>query len=68
MLQQGIDHAFSFADTIIIQKFIPGDEQRILVIGDKVVYGIKRVPAHIIGDGKHTIEELITIENQNPLR
>jgi hypothetical protein len=38
------------------------------VIGDKVVYGIKRVPAHIIGDGKHTIEELITIENQNPLR
>jgi len=67
-LQQAMDLAFSFADTIIIQKFIEGDEHRILVIGDEVVLWYRRTPASVYGDGKHTIKQLITIENKNPLR
>jgi glutamate--cysteine ligase len=63
-----MESAFSFSDTIIIQEFIPGDEYRILVIGDQVALGMRRVPAHVVGDGIQTIEELICQENKNPLR
>ncbi|MDD3301963.1 MAG: ATP-grasp domain-containing protein [Candidatus Gracilibacteria bacterium] len=67
-LNYGIKEAFRFSDNIIIQEHIEGDEHRILVIGDKIVLGIKRIPAFIIGDGIHNIKELIEIENKNPLR
>lgn len=67
-LIQAIDLAFSFSDRIIIQQHIKGDEHRILVIGDEVVLGYKRTPASVLGNGRHTIEELIAIENKKPLR
>ncbi|NDK08750.1 ATP-grasp domain-containing protein, partial [Candidatus Gracilibacteria bacterium] len=67
-LNYGIKESLKYGDHFIIQEFIKGEEYRILVIGDKVILGIKRIPAHIIGDGVHTIKELIEIENKNPLR
>src|SRR5690625_3751907 len=51
---------------IIVEKYITGDEFRIYVIEDRVLGAMNRRPASIVGDGKHTINQLIN--NQNRIR
>ncbi len=53
---------------IIIQKQVSGKDYRVLVINGKVEIATHRIPARVEGDGKHTIRELIEIENENPAR
>lgn len=67
-LDYGLKEAFKFWNPVIIQEFIEWDEQRIVVIWDKVVLGIKRIPAFVIWDWINTIKKLIEIKNENPLR
>jgi cyanophycin synthetase len=54
--------------SIIIERFYEGSDHRVLVIDGKLVAVAERVPAHVIGDGKSTISELIEITNQDPNR
>lgn len=49
---------------IIVEKHIEGEEVRVYVINGKVIAAMKRIPAYIIGDGKHTIKELIALKNE----
>ncbi len=58
-----VRNAFSFGDSIIVEEFVKGEEYRFLVVGDKVVSAIKREPAHVIADGKSTVEELVDLKN-----
>lgn len=55
---------------VIVEKFVSGDEYRFVVVDGKVVGVLNRVPAHIVGDGVHTIRQLIRQKNnerkQNP--
>lgn len=52
----------------ILEKHISGEVYRITTIGNKVIACCLREPPNIIGDGMHTIKELINIKNDNPLR
>jgi len=52
----------------IVEEFIPGHDYRFLVVGDKLVAAARREPPSVVGDGVHTIAELVEIENRNPLR
>ncbi|ACB51587.1 cyanophycin synthetase [Crocosphaera subtropica ATCC 51142] len=54
--------------TVIVERFYKGSDHRLLVINGKLVAVAERVPAHVIGDDKHTIEELIDITNEDPRR
>lgn len=67
-LKYWIKKALEFWDNFIIQDFIKWDEHRILVIWEKVILWIKRIPAFVIWDWNYTIKELIEQENKNPLR
>ncbi|QNO14883.1 cyanophycin synthetase [Alkalicella caledoniensis] len=60
--------AENYSKNIIVEKHITGKHYRILVINGEVVAVADRIPAHVVGDGEHTIKELIDLENQNPLR
>lgn len=53
---------------IVVESFIVGRDYRILVVDNEVVAVSERVPAHVIGDGKSTITELIERENSDPRR
>lgn len=53
---------------VIIEKSLTGQDFRALVIGHKLVAVAERTPAHITGDGTHTIGELIELKNQDPRR
>lgn len=53
---------------ILVEEMFVGDEYRILATREKILSVIKRVPANVTGDGKSTIEQLIQIKNQDPIR
>lgn len=53
---------------IIVEKYIVGEDYRLLVINNRLVAAAKRTPAHVVGDGKHTIQELVDIVNEDPRR
>ncbi|MDA3731229.1 bifunctional glutamate--cysteine ligase GshA/glutathione synthetase GshB [Niameybacter massiliensis] len=67
-LQKALEIAFSHDDAVLVERFIPGKEYRFLVINDEAVGILHRVPANVIGNGTHTIRELVEIKNQNVLR
>ncbi len=58
----------SRSGAIIVEKFITGQDYRLLVINHKLVAAALRSPAHVIGDGKSTIQELIDEVNKDPRR
>ncbi|MGB3309501.1 MAG: cyanophycin synthetase [Nodosilinea sp.] len=53
---------------VIVERFYRGCDHRVLVINGRVIAVAERVPAHVVGDGKSTIEQLIEITNQDPRR
>ena len=53
---------------VVVESFVTGSDYRVLVIGGRMVAIAQRVPAHVIGDGKHTVAELVEITNQDPRR
>jgi cyanophycin synthetase len=54
--------------SVIIESFITGEDHRMLVIDGRLVAVSKRVPGHVVGDGVHTIEQLMEEVNQDPRR
>jgi cyanophycin synthetase len=69
---EGVRTAFEVARehsrSVIIESFITGDDHRMLVIDGRLVAVSKRVPGHVVGDGVHTIEQLVEAVNQDPRR
>ena len=62
------EHAKKYSRKIIVEKFISGFDFRILVINHRFIAAALREPAHVIGDGVSTIEQLIALENQDERR
>ncbi|MEL6786871.1 MAG: cyanophycin synthetase [Cyanobacteria bacterium J06607_15] len=54
--------------SVIVEQYYQGNDHRVLVINGKVVAVAERVPAHVIGNGTDTIEQLIVQTNQDPKR
>lgn len=64
----GLAFAKKYSRKVIVEKFITGFDFRVLVIDNKVVAAAQRVPAHVTGDGSHTLQQLIDETNQDPRR
>lgn len=56
------------SNSIIIERFITGVDYRLLVINHRFVAAALRTPAHVVGDGKSTVQELIDLVNSDPRR
>jgi cyanophycin synthetase len=54
--------------SILVESFVTGFDHRMLVVNNELVAVAKRVPGHVIGDGKSTIEQLIDVVNSDPRR
>ena len=67
-IKRAFEIAFKYDNTVLVEEFISGKEYRFLVIGDKVVGILHRVPANVVGDGEKSIRQLVEIKNQSPLR
>ncbi len=53
---------------VIVESFITGKDYRCLIVGGRMQAIAERVPAHVIGDGEHTVAELVAIVNADPRR
>ncbi len=62
------DRAREHSRGVIVEKFITGFDHRILVVDGRVVAAAKRVPGHVVGDGKQTVEQLVEQVNKDPRR
>ncbi len=62
------ERAFAEDGTVLVEELLGGKEYRLLVIGDAVRGVLHRVPAHVVGDGAHTVAELIALKNEDPRR
>mgnify|MGYP003700409125 CR=1 FL=1 len=67
-LREGYDAAFARHETVVVESYIKGEDHRLLVIGGKLVAAARRRPAHVVGNGKATLKQLIDKENQDPRR
>lgn len=71
--QEDIEAAYGIAlaegSEVIVERFIQGEEHRLLVVGDQVVAANKGETASITGDGVHTVQQLIELQiNSDPRR
>lgn len=66
--KNAVEYALQYDSSVMIEEFILGKEYRFLVIGDEVAAILHRVPANVLGDGIHSIEELVDEKNKDPLR
>jgi cyanophycin synthetase len=65
------EHAYATAErygTVMVEKFLPGHDYRLLVVGDKLVAAARREPPLVVGDGKHTVRQLVDLVNADPRR
>ncbi len=60
--------AISKCGKVIVERYHSGRDHRVLVVNGQVIAVAERVPAHVMGDGRSTIEELIESTNRDPRR
>ena len=66
--KSAVEQALKYDNSVMIEEFIPGKEYRFLVIAGEVLGVMHRVPANVVGDGLHSIRELVAEKNKSPLR
>jgi GNAT-family acetyltransferase (TIGR03103 family) len=58
-VKSAIARASAHSGQVLVESYHPGDDLRIIVIGFKVVAAAIRRPAAVVGDGRHSVRELI---------
>ena len=53
---------------VMVEKFLPGCDFRLLVVGNKMVAASRRDPPQVVGDGVNSVRQLVDIVNQDPNR
>jgi cyanophycin synthetase len=65
---RGFAAAREHSRSVIVESFLEGEDHRLLVVNGELVAATKRTPGHVVGDGRHTVAELIDLVNQDPRR
>ena len=66
--RKALEIAFSEDTAVLVEEFIAGTEYRFFVLDGQCEAVLLRVAANVVGDGQHTVRELVAIKNDNPLR
>ncbi|AFZ66833.1 cyanophycin synthetase [Deinococcus peraridilitoris] len=64
----GFEQARAHSRDVVVEQQYQGNDHRVLVINGEVVAVAERIPAHVVGDGRRTIQELVEEINQDPRR
>ena len=69
--RDAFDAAYETAErygNVMVEKFLPGHDYRLLVVGNKLVAAARREPPLVVGDGVHTVRQLVDQVNADPRR
>ncbi|WP_101048154.1 cyanophycin synthetase [Macromonas nakdongensis] len=61
-------NAVQFRDDVMVERYLPGIDYRLLVVGKQLVAAARRDPPLVIGDGEHTVRQLVDVVNSDPRR
>ena len=67
-LRKAFEVACTFRSKILVERYMPGNDFRLLVVGDKLVAAARRDPPKVVGDGVSTIAQLVEQVNKDPRR
>jgi cyanophycin synthetase len=67
-VRAAFEHAQTFSRRVVVEQFVTGRDHRVLVVDGRVIAVAERVPAHVVGDGRSTVAELIARANSDPRR
>lgn len=67
-VRKAFKEARRYSQSVLIEEYIAGRQYRLCVVAGKLVAAAERIPAYVIGDGVHTVSELVEEANKNPLR
>ena len=62
------DTAKQFRDDVLVERYLVGSDYRVLIVGDRLVAAARREPPLVVGDGEHTVTELVAKVNADPRR
>jgi cyanophycin synthetase len=65
---QGFAVAREHSKSVIVETFVEGDDHRLLVVNGVLVAATRRTPGHVLGDGEHSIAQLVELVNADPRR
>ncbi|MBW8367890.1 MAG: cyanophycin synthetase, partial [Arenimonas sp.] len=65
---EGYNKAKEISRSVIVETFLEGDDHRLLVVNGELVAATRRTPGHVVGDGLHTVAQLVDAVNQDPRR
>ncbi|HUC01419.1 MAG TPA: hypothetical protein VMA75_00745 [Candidatus Paceibacterota bacterium] len=68
VLRHAFKKAKELSPRIVVEEELAGFVFRITLVGGAIAGVMRREPPHVIGDGVHTVQQLIAEENKNPLR
>ena len=60
--------ASAISSEVLVERYLPGHDYRLLVIGNQLVAAARRDPPQVIGDGVHSVRELVEQVNSDPRR
>ena len=60
--------ASEISHNVLVERYIPGHDYRMLVVGNKLVAAARRDPPQVIGDGVQSIAQLVERINRDPMR
>lgn len=67
-VRMGVELAQEISTEVMVERFIEGEDCRLLVVGGKLVAAAQRRPAQVVADGLHTIKRLVEMVNDDPRR
>src|SRR5699024_8040626 len=66
--RQAVEIAFREDKEVMIEDYLVGTEYRFFVLGDETLAVLLREPANVLGDGQHTVAELVSAKHEHTLR
>ncbi|GAA5169391.1 cyanophycin synthetase [Viridibacterium curvum] len=60
--------AHEISDDVLVERYLPGHDFRMLVVGSRLVAAARRDPPLVVGDGVHTVRQLVDEVNKDPRR
>jgi cyanophycin synthetase len=60
--------AREYSSRLVVERYVEGRDYRVLVVDGRVAAVAQRIPAHVVGDGRSSIQELIDVANADPRR
>ncbi|HYE20709.1 MAG TPA: cyanophycin synthetase [Tepidisphaeraceae bacterium] len=67
-VRRAYDVAAAYDPRVLVERHVQGVDYRLLVVNGKMVAAARREPAQVVGDGVHTVEQLVAIVNKDPRR